>query len=57
MKSLPVTEEQVFAARLLIKFEGGPEHVDPLIVAIAESQPMSEAEVEAAFAALEGTHT
>jgi hypothetical protein len=50
MTRLPVTEEQVFAARLLIKFEGGTEKVDPLIAAIAESQPMSEAEVAAALA-------
>jgi hypothetical protein len=50
MAKLPVTEEQVFAAKLLIKFEGGPDKVDPLIVAIANSEPMSEDEVAAALA-------
>jgi hypothetical protein len=48
-RRLPVDELQVFAAKLLIKFEGGPDKVDPLIVAIANSEPMSDEEVQAAL--------
>ena len=51
MRKLPVTEEQVYAAKLLVKFLGGPENVDdPLIIAVANSEPMSEEEVAAALA-------
>jgi hypothetical protein len=39
--TLPVDEEQIFAAKLLIEFEGGPDKVDPLIVAIANAESAS----------------
>ena len=42
-RTIVVDRENVEAAQALIQLRGGPEHVDPLIVKIANAQPRSRA--------------